>query len=93
MSEKTNYIEVEEYSQDARRYEISSKNPIDPDEFSLVELANAVAQVDITKDGDTCEYETEDDNTITVKFVGTEYGDDAQINITHIQPWEWGNEK
>lgn len=90
MSEKTNYIEVEDYSQDVRRYEISSKNPINPDEFSVVE---AIAQVDITKDGDTCEYETEDGNTITVKFVGTEYDDDAQINITHIQPWEWGNEE
>jgi len=90
MSEKTNYIEVEDYSQDVRRYEISSKNPINPDEFSVVE---AIAQVDITKDGDTCEYQTEDGNTITVKFVGTEYGDDAQINITHIQPWEWGNEE
>ena len=85
MSEKTNYIEVEDYSQDVRRYEISSKNPINPDEFSVVE---AIAQVDITKDGDTCEYQTEDGNTITVKFVGTEYGDDAQINITHIEPLE-----
>ena len=52
-----------------------------------------MTQVDITKDGDTCEYQTEDGNTITVKFVGTEYGDDSQINVTHIQPWEWGNEE
>lgn len=85
MSEKTNYIEVEDYSQDVRRYEISSKNPINPDEFDVVE---AIAQVDITKDGDTCEYETEDGNTITVKFVGTEYGEDSQIDITHIEPLE-----
>ena len=34
-------------------------------EFSIVE---AITQVDITKDGDTCEYQTEDGNTITVKF-------------------------
>jgi len=90
MSEKTNYIEVEEYSQDARKFEITSKNPIDLDEFSLVE---AITQVDITKDGDTCEYQTEDGNTITVKFVGTEYGDNSEIDVTHIQPWEWGNEE
>jgi len=90
MSEKTNYIEVEEYSQDVRSYEITSKNPIDLDEFCLVE---ALSQININEEGDTAEYKTKDGNTITVKFVRTEYGDDAQIEITHIQPWEWGNEE
>ena len=85
MSEKTNYIEVEEYSQDIRKYQITSKNPIDLDKFSIVE---ALSQVDILKEGDTAEYETEDGNTIYVWFIHTEYGDDSQIDITHIEPLE-----
>lgn len=85
MSEKTNYIEVEESSQDIRKYQITSKNPIDLDKFSIVE---ALSQVDILKEGDTTEYETEDGNTIYVWFIHTEYGDDSQIDITHIEPLE-----
>ena len=62
---------VKEYSRDNRLYLIESENKLTEDEVheALLEVALVDDATNITKDG------------IKVTFQGTQYGDDAQVNI------------
>ena len=62
---------VKEYSRDNRLYLIESENKLTEDEVheAFPEVTLVDGATSITKDG------------IKVTFQGTEYGDDAQVNI------------
>jgi len=78
--------EVEEYTQDTRHYTIQSDVKLTEEQINL-----AFCEVDL-KDGATNTFTLEDidddvltpENKVNIKviFNYTEYGDDAQVNIT-----------
>ncbi len=74
--------EVEEYSQDSRHYTIESNVMLTESQiyesFTEVDLVeNSTSELDITPNSTEKSFQT-----IKVIFKGTEYGDDAQVNIT-----------
>ena len=91
-SKKEYVYDVEEYSQDVRNYEVISNVKL-----TEYELECIYGEVDINKSGDTTngvqkyidwenerfsDDEIENKVKVSVKFVGTEYGDDCQVDIT-----------
>jgi len=92
MSKKEYVYEVEEYSQDTRHYEVTSNVKL-----TEYELQQIYGEVDINKSGDTTndlqkyiswedkrfsDDEIENKVKVSVKFNGTEYGDDCQVDTT-----------
>ncbi len=67
--------EIEEYSQDSRHYEIVSDVKL-----SEEEITDIYCEVDLV-DGYTNQWKMVDKGNVKVTFVGTEYGDDSQVNI------------
>jgi hypothetical protein len=67
--------EVEEYSQDSRHYEIVSDVKL-----SEEEITDIYCEVDLV-DGYTNQWKMVDKGNVKVTFIGTEYGDDSQVNI------------
>tara|TARA_B100000683_G_C12267934_1_gene464467 strand:+ start:57 stop:365 length:309 start_codon:yes stop_codon:yes gene_type:complete len=90
---KKEYVyDVEEYSQDVRNYEVTSNVKL-----TEYEVQQIYSEVDINKSGDTTndvqkyidwederfsDDEIENKVKVSVKFVGTEYGDDCQVDMT-----------
>lgn len=66
---------IEEYSQDSRHYEIVSDVKL-----SEEEITDIYCEVDLV-DGYTNQWNIVDKGNVKVTFVGTEYGDDSQVNI------------
>ena len=92
MSKQEYVYEVEEYSQDTRHYEVTSNVKL-----TEYELQQIYGEVDINKSGDTTndlqkyiswedkrfsDDEIENKVKVSVKFNGTEYGDDCQVDTT-----------
>tara|TARA_R100000773_G_C4106799_1_gene48943 strand:- start:169 stop:465 length:297 start_codon:yes stop_codon:yes gene_type:complete len=92
MKEKEYVYDVEEYSQDVRNYEVTSNVKL-----TEYELQCIYGEVDINKSGDTTndvqkyidwederfsDDEIENKVKVSVTFVGTEYGDDCQVDMT-----------
>ena len=90
MSKKKEYVyEIEEYSQDVRRYQITSNVKLTDEEFRNVygetwipySYKNLTGYVDWSN-----ERFTDDEILNKIKIVGiyngTEYGDDCQVDVT-----------
>ena len=92
MGNKEYVYEVEEYSQDTRHYKVTSNVKLTEDELEQI-----YGEVDINKSGDTSndlqkyidwEYERFSDDEIenkvkvSVKFDGTEYGENCEVDVT-----------
>ena len=89
MKEKEYVYDVEEYSQDVRRYQITSnvkltdeevRNVYQESDANKVTKSNLVNYVDWSDERFTDD-EIENKVKVSVKFVGTEYGDDCQVDI------------
>ncbi|HAI20039.1 MAG TPA: hypothetical protein DCM10_19715 [Xanthomarina gelatinilytica] len=74
--------QIEESTFDTRHYVVTTDVPLKDIEGDIIEL---ICHVDITKDGDTTKIKTEDGVEGKVTFVGTEYGDDSQMDWTETQ--------
>tara|TARA_R100001082_G_C4226398_1_gene101376 strand:- start:134 stop:439 length:306 start_codon:yes stop_codon:yes gene_type:complete len=90
---KKEYVyDVEEYSEDVRNYEVISNVKL-----TEYELERIYGEVDINKSGDITndvqkyidwederfsDDEIENKVKVSVKFVGTKYGDDCQVDMT-----------
>ena len=89
MKEKEYVYNVEEYSQDVRRYQVTSNVKL-----THYEVSNIYREVDDDEDTKSnlsgfmdwederfTDDEIENKVKVSVKFVGTEYGDDCQVDI------------
>ena len=75
MTKKYKYkYGVEEYSQDARHFIIESVVELDEDEIN-----DCITNVSLDKPN------TYKDDDYKVSFIGTEYGDDSQVDISEIK--------
>jgi hypothetical protein len=75
MTKKYKYkYGVEEYSQDARHFIIESAVELDEDTIN-----DCITNVSLDKPN------TYKDNDYKVSFIGTEYGDDSQVDISEIK--------
>ena len=84
--EKSKYkhiYKVSEQTVDVRNFTIETDKPLQDDCHD--DILEAICMVSITKDGDTEKIKTEDGVEGKVTFVGTEYGDDAQMDWTETQ--------
>ena len=68
--------EIEEYSQDSRHYTVESNVKLTEEQIN-----QTYWEVDFV-DGYTNTFDLDDKTKVKVTYVGTEYGDDAQVNIT-----------
>jgi len=75
--------QIEESTFDTRHYVITTDKPLQDDCHD--DILEAICMVSITKDGDTEKIKTEDGVEGKVTFVGTEYGDDSQMDWTETQ--------
>ena len=75
---KYKYI-YEEYSQDTRKYEIESDKMLTEQEIQDIALSVPIV------DGSTDEDKEEG---YKVKFIGTEFGDDSQVNLSGSEVME-----
>ena len=75
MTKKYKYkYGVEEYSQDARHFIIESAVELDEDTIN-----DCITNVSLDKPN------TYKDDDYKVSFIGTEYGDDSQVDISEIK--------
>ena len=94
MKEKEYVYDVEEYSKDVRHYEVTSNIKL-----TEYEVQQIYGEVNINKSGDTTndvqkyidwederfsDDEIENKVKVSVKFVGTEYGDDCHVDIIGV---------
>ena len=78
MKTKYKYF-VKEQTVDVRNFTIETDKPFtDDDEYG--KILNAICEVDITKKGDEETGRTVDGVNYKVTYVGTDYGDDGQID-------------
>jgi hypothetical protein len=74
--------QIEESTFDTRHYVITTDAPLKDSEGDIIDL---ICHVSITEDGDTIKMKTEDGVKAKVTFIGTEYGDDAQMDWTETE--------
>ena len=78
MKTKYKYF-VKEQTVDVRNFTIETDKPFtDDDEYG--KILNVICEVDITKKGDEETGRTVDGVNYKVTYVGTDYGDDGQID-------------
>ena len=73
---------VEESSGDVRTYTIETDKPLtDNNDDCQEDILDAICQVGIPKEGTSDTVELESGQEVVVTFVGTDYGDDAQMDF------------
>jgi len=79
---KSKFIyEVNEQSVDVRKYTIESDKPLtDRDDNCRSDIIDLICHLDITKNGDTTKAKTKDGTEAKITYVGTDYGDDSQMD-------------
>ena len=76
---KTKYIyNVTEQTVDVRNFTIETDKPLQDD--CQDDIVDSICMVSITKEGDEETGRTVDEVNFKVTYVGTDYGDDAQID-------------
>ena len=84
---KTKYIyKVTEESVDVRNFEIETDKPFTDDEYMAI--VEAICEVDVTTQGDQSTGKSDDEVDYKVTYVGTDYGDDAQVDWDLIELYD-----
>ena len=83
MKEKEYVYNVEEYSQDVKIYEVTSNVKLTEYEVQqiYIEVDNDVQKYIDWEDERFTDDEIKNEVKVSVEFVGTEYGDDCQVDI------------
>ena len=81
---KTKYIyKVTEQTVDVRNFTIETDKPFTDDEYMAI--VEAICEVDVTTKGDQSTGKSDDEVDYKVTYVGTDYGDDAQVDWDRIE--------
>tara|TARA_R100001126_G_scaffold49304_1_gene27888 strand:+ start:328 stop:588 length:261 start_codon:yes stop_codon:yes gene_type:complete len=82
MKTKYKYF-VTEQTVDVRHFEIETDKPFTDDEYMAI--VEAICEVDVTTKGDQSTGKSDDEVDYKVTYVGTDYGDDAQVDWDRIE--------
>tara|TARA_R100000329_G_scaffold148370_1_gene137119 strand:- start:505 stop:765 length:261 start_codon:yes stop_codon:yes gene_type:complete len=82
MKTKYKYF-VREQTVDVRHFEIETDKPFTDDEYMAI--VGAICEVDVTTQGDQSTGKSDDEVDYKVTYVGTDYGDDAQVDWDRIE--------
>ena len=82
MKTKYKYF-VKEQTVDVRNFTIETDKPFTDDEYMAI--VEAICEVDVTTKGDQSTGKSDDEVDYKVTYVGTDYGDDAQVDWDRIE--------